>query len=243
MITGSSRGIGAATARRLGAEGYAVCVNYVSNREAAESVVAEVRRSGAPAIAVQADVAVEAEVERLFDTAARELGGVSVLVNNAGILFRQSRLEGMRVDRLQRIFATNVLGAMFCCQQAVRHMSNRHGGDGGVIVNVSSTATKYGSGGEYVDYAATKGALETLTLGLAVELADEGIRVNGVRPGMIYTDIHADGGEPDRVDRMASILPIKRGGHPEEVASAIAWLVSDESSYTTGSFVEVSGGR
>ncbi|PCH61917.1 MAG: NAD(P)-dependent oxidoreductase [SAR86 cluster bacterium] len=243
IITGASRGIGAATAQRLAAEKYDVCVNYNSQQEAAEAVADKVRAYGCKAIVVQADIANEQQVAQLFETVDRDLGRPTVLVNNAGILFPQARLTEMDAQRINRLLAVNVTGYFLCCQQAVLRMSTRHGGKGGVIVNVSSAAARLGSPGEYIDYAASKGAVDTLTIGLAAEVAQEGIRVNAVRPGLIYTDIHASAGEPGRVDRLKQSLPLGRGGRPDEVASAIAFLVSSESSYTTGAFIEVSGGR
>ena len=243
LITGSSRGIGAATALRLASDGYAICVNFLRNKKQAEDVVAKITALGASAIAVKADVSEEADVNRLFNAIDSKLGRLNVLVNNAGILLPQMRIESMTAERINQILTTNVTGYFLCSREAIKRMSTRQGGPGGVIVNVSSAAARIGSGGEYVDYAASKGAIDTFTIGLATEVAAEGIRVNGVRPGFIYTDIHADGGEPDRVDRIKDQLPLKRGGHAEEVAAAIAWLVSDESSYTTGAFIEVSGGR
>ena len=243
MITGGGRGIGAATARLAGPRGYAVCVNYRQNREAAERVVTAIEADGARAIAVAADVAVESDVVRLFETAEKMLGPLSALVNNAGILETQMRVEAMDAARLHRVFATNVIGAFMCAREAVRRMSTSHGGSGGAIVNVSSGAARLGSPGEYVDYAASKGAIETLTVGLAQEVAVEGIRVNAVRPGYIYTDMHASGGEPDRVERVKASVPMKRGGQPDEVAKAILWLLSDEASFTTGTFLDVTGGR
>jgi NAD(P)-dependent dehydrogenase (short-subunit alcohol dehydrogenase family) len=243
VITGGGRGIGAATARLAAERGYAVCVNYLKNRGAADALVAEIRGSGGRAIAVAGDVAKEADVVALFDAAARELGPVSALVNNAGILERQTRLEDMDAERFERVFATNITGSFLCAREAVRRMSTRHGGRGGAIVNVSSMAARLGSPGEYVDYAASKGAIDTLTVGLAREVAEDGIRVNAVRPGVINTEIHATGGEPGRVDRVKLAVPMKRGGEPEEVARAILWLLSDEASYSTGTFIDVSGGR
>jgi len=243
IITGSSKGIGAATAIRLASDGYDVCVNYLSNEKAADEVARIVKSYGVNAISVKADISSETDVKQLFENVVRELGNPYALVNNAGILFRQSRVAEMSAERINQVFRTNVTGCFLCCKEAIIRMSTRNGGHGGVIVNVSSAASKIGSGGEYVDYAASKGAIDTLTLGLASEVAEEGIRVNGVRPGFIYTDIHKSGGEPNRVDRLKEILPLKRGGQPEEVAAAISWLVSSESSYTTGSFIEVSGGR
>jgi len=233
IVTGGSRGIGAATARLAAARGYAICVNHVRNREAADAVVADCRRARVKAIAVQADVAVEDDVVRLFVTVDRELGRVTALVNNAGIMERQTRLEEMYAERITRVLAANVVGSFLCCREAVRCMSTRRGGTGGAIVNVSSVAARVGAPGEYVDYAAAKGAIDSLTLGLSKEAAKAGIRVNAVRPGFIYTDIHASGGEPGRVDRVKQFVPMKRGGQPEEVASAILWLLSDEASYAT----------
>jgi len=242
LITGASRGIGAATARLAAAAGYAVCVNYLRRQDAAESVVAEIEAAGGTAIAVQADVAVESDVIRLFEEADQRLGRLSALVNNAGILETQMRLDRLDAARIQRVFATNVTGAFICAREAVRRMSTRHGGSGGAIVNVSSGAARTGSPGEYVDYAATKGALDTMTVGLAKEVADEGIRVNAVRPGFIYTDMHASGGEPERVDRVKAKVPMRRGGTVDEVARAIMWLLSDDASFTTGAFIDVTGG-
>jgi len=243
VITGASRGIGAATARLAAARGYAVCVNYLKNRAAADAVVAEIEANGGRAIAVAADVAVEAQVVEMFETVDRRLGTLTALVNNAGILETQMRVEDMDAARLTRVFAANVTSCFVCAREAVRRMSTRHGGSGGAIVNVSSAAARLGSAGEYVDYAASKGAVDTLTIGLAREVATEGIRVNAVRPGFIYTDIHASGGEPGRVDRIKDTVPMKRGGQPEEVANAILWLLSDEASYATGTFIDLAGGR
>jgi NAD(P)-dependent dehydrogenase (short-subunit alcohol dehydrogenase family) len=243
LVTGASRGIGAATARLAAQRGYAVCVNFRSNRAAAEAVVHGIESAGGKAIAVGADVSVEAEVMRLFETADTRLGRLTALVNNAGILEPQSRVDRMDAARLERIFATNITGAFLCAREAVKRMSTAHGGAGGAIVNVSSRAAKLGAPGEYVDYAASKAAIETLTIGLAREVAGEGIRVNGVRPGVIYSDIHASGGEPGRVDRLAPQLPMRRGGEAIEVARAILWLLSDEASYSTGAFIDVAGGR
>jgi len=243
IITGASRGIGAATARLAAARGYAVCVNYLNRKDAAAAVVDDITAAGGRALAVAADVAVEAEVVRLFETVDAELGRVTALVNNAAILERQIRVEEVDAARLQRILSTNVVGAFLCAREAVRRMSTRHGGDGGAIVNVSSAAARLGAAGEYVDYAASKGAVDTLTLGLAREVAGEGIRVNAVRPGYIYTDMHASGGEAARVDRIKDDLPLRRGGQPLEVARAILWLLSDEASYATGTFIDLAGGR
>jgi NAD(P)-dependent dehydrogenase (short-subunit alcohol dehydrogenase family) len=243
VITGAGRGIGAATAHLAAARGYSVCVNYRANREAAAQVVADIAASGGQAIAVQADVAVEQDVVRLFAMVDAQLGSVTGLVNNAGILESQMGVVSMDAARISRILATNVTGTLLCCREAIRRMSKSRGGHGGAIVNVSSMAATLGGPGEYVDYAASKGAVDTITIGLAHEVAPEGIRVNAVRPGVIYTDIHASGGEPARVDRVKASVPLRRGGHPEEVARAILWLLSDEASYTTGAFINVSGGR
>jgi NAD(P)-dependent dehydrogenase (short-subunit alcohol dehydrogenase family) len=243
IVTGGSRGIGAATARLAAARGYAVCVNYRSNAAAAESVVAELVRSGGRAIAVQGDVAIEADVDRLFNACDTHLGRLTALVNNAGMLETQMRVEEMDAGRLQRVLAVNVTGAFLCARAAVKRMSIKHGGTGGAIVNLSSRAALLGAAGEYVDYAASKAAVDTLTIGLAKEVAMEGIRVNAVRPGVIKTEIHASGGEPGRVDRVKASVPMQRGGEADEVAKAILWLLSDEASYTTGAFIDVSGGR
>ncbi|WP_174873551.1 SDR family oxidoreductase [Vogesella oryzae] len=243
LITGASRGIGAATARLAAQQGYAVAVNYHRNHAAAEAVVADIRASGGQAVAIAANVADEVDVLRMFAECEAALGPLSALVNNAGVLEQQMRLDEMSMARWQRVLATNVLGPLLCCREAVKRLSTRHGGQGGAIVNVSSAAARIGSPNEYVDYAASKGALDTLTMGLAKEVAGEGIRVNGVRPGFIYTDMHADGGEPDRVERVKSAVPMQRGGQPEEVAAAILWLLSDEASFTTGHLLDVAGGR
>ena len=243
IITGGGRGIGAATARLAASRGYAVCVNYRSNHEAAASVVHDIEAAGGRAVTIAADMSVEADIVRLFRECDQALGPVSALVNSAGIIERQMRVDEMDAGRLQRVFATNVFGPFLCSREAVRRMSTRHGGRGGAIVNVSSLASVYGSPNEYVDYAATKGAIDTLTTGLAREVATEGIRVNVVRAGHIYTDFHALGGEPDRVDRVKADVPMKRGGRPDEVAQAIVWLLSDEASYVTGTRLDVSGGR
>ena len=243
VVTGGSRGIGAATVRLAAARGYDVCVNYRADADAAARTVSAATASGARAVAVQADIAVEAEVVRLFETCDAQLGRVTALVNNAAILERQSRLDALDAARIGRMFATNVTGAFLCAREAVRRMSSRYGGTGGAIVNVSSGAARMGSPGEYIDYAATKGAIDTMTLGLAREVATEGIRVNAVLAGHIYTELHASGGEPNRVERVKNQVPMGRGGRPEEVAHAILWLLSDEASYTTGALVDVAGGK
>src|SRR5262245_53570151 len=243
LITGASRGIGAATARLAADRGYAVCVNYRVNGAAAEGVVADIAARGGRACAVQADVSSESDVVRLFDDVDDKLGRVTALVNNAGVLERQARVEQMDAARIARVFATNVAGAVLCAREAVRRMSTAHGGSGGAIVNVSSRAAQLGAPGEYVDYAASKAAVDALTIGLAKEVAREGIRVNGVRAGIIDTEIHASGGEPGRVARLGPAQPMGRGGDAMEVARAILWLLSDEASYTTASFIDVAGGR
>lgn len=243
IVTGGSRGIGAATAKLAATQGYAVCVNYLRNQQAAGSVVAEIQALGGTAIAMQADLSVESQIVALFQRVDQELGPLTALVNNAGILETQSSLLEMDQARLQRVFAANVVGPMLCAREAVKRMSVKFCGTGGAIVNVSSVASRLGAPGEYVDYAASKGALDSFTLGLSKEVADQGIRVNSVRPGFIYTDIHASGGEPDRVDRIKDAIPMKRGGQPEEVAQAILWLLSDQASYATGTFIDLAGGR
>ena len=243
VVTGGSRGIGAATARLAASRGYDVCVNYKRDADAAAAVVADVERSGRSAIAVAADVSDEADVVRLFQTCDAELGPPVALVNNAGILERQSRVDALDAARIMRVLGTNILGPFLCAREAVRRMSTRHNGSGGAIVNVSSGASRLGAPDEYVDYAASKGAIDTFTIGLAKEVAGEGIRVNAVRPGLIYTDLHASGGEPDRVERLQSAVPMQRGGAADEVATAILWLLSEEASFITGAFIDVSGGR
>lgn len=243
MVTGGSRGIGAATAILAASRGYAVAIGYLRDEVAANQVVAHIKAQGGVALAVQADVAQEPDVARLFEATDRELGRVGVLVNNAGIVARQARVDEMSLERVTRMFAVNVLGSFSCARHAVRRMSTRHGGHGGAIVNVSSAASRLGSPGEFVDYAASKGAVDTFTLGLAREVAQEGIRVNAVRPGLIRTEIHASGEDPTRPERLRPLIPMQRVGEPDEVARTILWLVSDEASYLTGALVDVSGGR
>jgi NAD(P)-dependent dehydrogenase (short-subunit alcohol dehydrogenase family) len=243
IVTGGSRGIGACTARLAALRGYSVCVNYLRNYDAAMGVVDDIHKKSGNAIALQADISLEPDVVALFETVEQKLGRPTALVNNAARIELQMRLDSMDAARLHRMFATNAIGTMLCSREAVRRMSPRAGGRGGSIVNVSSGAARYGSPGEYVDYAATKGAVDTFTVGLAKEVAAEGIRVNGVRPGFIYTELHAAGGEPNRVDRLKAGVPMQRGGEPEEVAAAILWLLSTEASYVTGTFIDVSGGR
>lgn len=238
IVTGGSRGIGAATSLLLGARGYAVCVNYRASRECAEQVVETITRHGGKAFAFQADVSKEVEVSKLFDAAEANLGNVTHLVNNAGILLTQSTLIDISVERFNHILQSNVISCFLCAREAVKRFQS-----GGAIVNVSSRASQSGAPFEYVDYAASKGAMESLTKGLSIEVAALGIRVNAVRPGFIYTDMHADGGEPGRVDRLAPQIPMQRGGSAQEVATTIAWLLSDEASYVTGAFIDVAGGR
>jgi NAD(P)-dependent dehydrogenase (short-subunit alcohol dehydrogenase family) len=242
-ITGGSRGIGAATARLAAKADYAVCVNYLRDSQAANSVVNEIVGGGGTAIPVPADVSLEPEVLRLFKTVDDSLGPVTALVNNVGIVEQQTRVENMDAARLNRVFAVNVTGSFLCAREAIRRMSTKYGGNGGAIVNVSSVAARLGSPDEYVDYAAAKAAIDTFTIGLAKEVATEGIRVNAVRPGVVYTDIHASGGEPNRVERVKEYVPMKRGGQADEIARAILWLLSDEASYSTGAILDVSGGR
>ncbi|MBV5294138.1 MAG: SDR family oxidoreductase [Curvibacter lanceolatus] len=243
LVTGGSRGIGAATALLAAQQGYAVAVNYTANSLAADEVVRQIRAGGGQAVAVQADVADEAQVLGMFAKIDAKLGRLSALVNNAGVVDVTARVEDMSVARWRRMFDINVIGTMLCAREAVRRMSHRHGGEGGTIVNVSSAAARLGSPGQYVDYAAAKGAVDAFTIGLAKEVAAEGIRVNAVRPGLIETDIHASGGLPDRVRDLAHQVPMQRGGSAEEVAQAIVWLLSDAASYTTMSLLDVSGGR
>lgn len=242
VVTGGSRGIGAATALLLAERGHDVCLSFSAREDAAVQVVAQCEAAGVRARALRVDVSVELDVLALF-AAADEMGRVRGLVNNAGIVARQSRVEDLDSERVDRMMQVNVLGAFMCAREAVHRMSTRFGGEGGAIVNVSSRAAALGGPGEYVDYAASKAAVDALTIGLAAEVAADGIRVNSVRPGLIRTDIHASGGEPGRVERMAPRVPMQRGGEPEEVARAICWLLSDEASYTTGAILDVSGGR
>ncbi|MBK3748640.1 SDR family oxidoreductase [Stutzerimonas balearica] len=243
LITGASRGIGAATAQLAARRGYAVCLNYRQRADAAEQLAQRIRQAGGRAITVAADVADEEQVAALFAAIDREFGRLDVLVNNAGMLERQMRLEEMDAARLQRVFATNVLGSFLCAREAIKRMSTAHGGRGGAIVNLSSVAARLGAPHEYIDYAAAKAAIDAMTIGLAKEVAAEGIRVNAVRPGVVYTDIHASGGEPDRVERVRASVPMARGGQPEEIAEAVLWLASDQASYTSGALLDVAGGR
>jgi len=242
IITGAGRGIGAATAKLFSDKGYSVCINYKSDEQSANLLANAIIAGGGNCITVQADVSCEIDVKRLFSTVDEILGNVDILVNNAGILKPQSRLENMTAERINLILSNNVTSYFLCCKEAVKRMSTRYGGLGGVIVNVSSGAARSGSPNEYIDYAASKGAVDTLTKGLSLEVAAEGIRVNCVRPGLIYTDMHADGGEPERIERLKSIIPLQRGGQPEEVAEAIYWLASEKSSFSTGNFLDLSGG-
>lgn len=243
LVTGGSRGIGAATCLLAAREGYAVAVNYAAHSLAADEVVRCIRAAGGQAMSVQADVADEAQVMAMFARIDAKWGRLDALVNNAGVVDKTQRVDEMSLQRLKRMFDINVIGSFLCAREAVRRMSTRHGGPGGAIVNVSSAAARLGAPGQYVDYAASKGAIDTMTIGLARELAAEGIRVNGVRPGLIETDIHASGGLPNRVNDLAPTVPMQRGGSAEEVAQAIVWLLSDAASYTTMSLLDVSGGR
>lgn len=243
LITGGSRGVGAATARLAATQGYDVAFSYVSNAAAARAVADDVKAAGRRALAVRADSADPDQVAQLFAEIDREFGRIDVLVNNAAIIAKQSRMEDLEFERMQRIFAINAIGPMLCAQQAVKRMSYRHNGRGGVVINVSSASARLGSPNEYVDYAASKGALETFTVGLSKEVARDGIRVCCVRPGHIYTEMHADGGEPGRVDRVKDSIPMGRGGQPEEVARAILWLASADASFVTGTFLDVTGGK
>ena len=243
IVTGGGRGIGAATARLAAKRGYAVCVNYLRDRASADTVVQDIRDDGGTAIAVPGDVASEKDVVHLFESCDRSLGPLTALVNNAGIVATKARVDSIDAARLQRMFQINVVGSFLCAREAIKRMSTKHGGKGGAIVNVSSGAARLGSPGEWVDYAASKGAIDTMTIGLSKELADDDIRVNCVRPGFVNTGIHAGAGEPNRIDRLRATIPMKRGGEPEEVARAILWLLSDEASYSTGAILDVTGGR
>ena len=243
LVTGGSRGIGAATALMAAARGWRVVLSYKDNAQAADAVVDQILGAGGTAIAVRADVSNEADVLRLFSTVDEQLGTLSVLINNAGMLEQQIRLDQMALDRWQRVFSANVFGSFLCAKQAVLRMSTKYGGHGGSIVNLSSAASRIGSPNEFIDYAAAKGAIDSMTIGLAKEVATEGIRVNAVRPGLIHTEIHASAGEPGRVDRAKSGVPMQRGGTAEEVAEAIMWLASEQASYVTGTLLDVTGGR
>jgi NAD(P)-dependent dehydrogenase (short-subunit alcohol dehydrogenase family) len=242
IITGGSRGIGRATAIAAAERGYRVCIGYASNEAAANSAVAAIEAKGGKAIAAKCDVGEEGDILRLFK-AADKFGALGALVNNAGIVASTSRVDEMSAERIQRMMAVNVTGSMLCAREAVKRMSTRHGGKGGVIVNLSSVAAKLGSPNTYVDYAASKGAIDSFTIGLGYEVAGEGIRVAAIRPGLIDTEIHASGGEPDRAHRLAHAVPMKRIGHAEEIANAILWLMSEEASYVTSAILDVSGGR
>ncbi|MCG7508612.1 SDR family oxidoreductase [Mesorhizobium retamae] len=243
LVTGGSRGIGAAVCRLAARAGYRVAVNYASNEAAAEAVVAEIKAGGGDAFAIKGDVGNEADVIAMFEAVDRTFGGLDAFVNNAGVVDRKARVDEMSVERLERMMRVNVVGSILCAREAIKRMSTLRGGKGGSIVNLSSIAATLGAPGEYVDYAASKGAIDTFTIGLAREVADEGVRVNTVRPGIIDTEIHASGGQPGRVAAMRNAVPMKREGKAEEVAQAVLWLLSDAASYTTGSIVNVSGGR
>lgn len=243
LITGSSRGIGAATALLAAKKGYKVCINYLSNAQAAESIVKTIIETGGKAKAYQADVSSQSEVISLFSKIDSDFGSISALVNNAGILEKQSSLVEMELNRIEKVINTNIISNFICSKEAIKRMSTKYDGKGGSIVNVSSIASKTGSPNEYVDYASSKGAIDTLTIGLSKELAGQGIRVNVIRPGFIYTDIHADGGEVNRVERLKDTIPLERGGQLMEVANSILWLLSDEASFVTGTFLDVAGGR
>jgi len=243
LITGASRGIGAATARLAAHQGYALCLNYHQREDAVKQVLEQVHAAGASAITVKADVADESQVLQMFEVIDREFGQLDVLVNNAGMLEQQMRLEQMDAARWTRVLGANVIGSFLCAREAIKRMSTQHGGQGGSIINLSSIAARLGAPGEYIDYAAAKGAIDSMTVGLAREVAGEGIRVNAVRPGVIHTEIHASGGEPDRIERVKASVPMGRGGQAEEVAEAILWLASERASYTTGALLDVSGGR
>lgn len=243
LVTGGSRGIGAATSLLLERNGFDVCINYKNNSAKAEQLLTQLRNYNSNCVAIQADISDEEQVIALFNQIDIQLGAISVLVNNAGILKKQAPITELNAERINDILTNNVTSAFLCCREAVKRMSTKRGGVGGSIVNVSSAASRLGAPGEYIDYAASKGALDSLTIGLSKEVAGQGIRVNCVRPGFIYTDMHSDGGEPDRVDRIAASIPMQRGGQPEEVAQAIYWLLSENASYVTGTFIDAAGGR
>lgn len=243
LITGGSRGIGRATALELAAKGETICITYRNRKDCAIEVVETIFRLGGNALAIQTDISSEDQIINLFQQIDEQLGPLTGLVNNAAMMCPQTPIEGLNYERLATMFATNITGSFLCAREAVKRMSLRHGGRGGVIVNVSSAASRLGAPNEYLDYAASKGAIDTFTKGLSLEVAAQGIRVNAVRPGFIYTDMHASGGEPGRVDRVRELIPMKRGGTPEEVAQAIAWLLSDKASYVTGTFIDLAGGK
>lgn len=242
LITGASRGIGAATAILAGKRGYTVCVNFLKNETAANNIVDQIKENGGNAAAYSANVSIERDVIQMFKKIDEDFGKIDALVNNVGVLEKQSRVEDMELGRLLNMFNTNIISSFLCCKEAIKRMSSKNGGIGGGIVNVSSIASKTGAPNEYIDYAASKAAIDTLTIGLSKEVANEKIRVNAVRPGFIYTEIHSDGGEKNRVDRIKDKIPMKRGGNPLEVAKAILWLLSEESSFSTGTFIDITGG-
>jgi NAD(P)-dependent dehydrogenase (short-subunit alcohol dehydrogenase family) len=243
LVTGGSRGIGAATSRLAAKAGYRVAVNYASNEAAATALVAAIAQDGGEALAIKGDVGSEADIQAMFGRIDHAFGPLDALVNNAGVVDRRARVDEMSGARLERMMRINVIGSMLCAREAVKRMSTSHGGKGGAIVNISSIAARIGGPGEYVDYAASKGAIDSFTIGLAREVAGEGIRVNAVSPGIVDTEIHASGGQPDRVERMRHLVPMQRAGTAEEVAAAILWLLSDGASFTTGANLEVGGGR